>query len=104
MPSALVARCGAKRRVPRSFEPEFQGTGASPLKVPSSFSSLEETSLKKSSPELFEDDLESASCSVTFVTVKKFSDLEKSKTAPNCLPACRKYAIHGLKPNAFLVE
>jgi hypothetical protein len=90
--------------VPRSFEPEFQGTGASPLKVPSSFSSLEETSLKKSSPELFEDDLESASCSVTFVTVKKFSDLEKSKTAPNCLPACRKYAIHGLKPNAFLVE
>ena len=51
---------------------------------------------KKSSPELFEDDLESASCSVTFVTVKKFSDLEKSKTAPNCLPACRKCAIHGL--------
>ena len=96
MPSALVARCGAKRRVPRSFEPEFQGTGASPLKVPSSFSSLEETSLKKSSPELFEDDLESASCSVTFVTVKKFSDLEKSKTAPNCLPVSRKCAIHGL--------
>jgi len=51
----------------------------------------------------FRDDLESASCSVTFVTVKKVSDLEKSKTAPNCLPVSRKRAIQGLKPNAFLV-
>ena len=85
MPSALVARCGAKRRVTRSFEPEFQGTGASPLEGPvvvlffggDEFEKIERT---------FRDDLESASCSVTFVTVKKFSDLEKSKTAPNCLP------------------
>ena len=52
--------------------------------------------MKKVEWEHFEDDLESASCSVTFVTVKKFSDLEKSKTAPNCLPVSRKCAIHGL--------
>ena len=87
----------------RSFEPEYQGTGASPLEGPVVLFFGGDEFLKNRC-KTFRDDLESASCSVTFVTVKKVFDLEKSKTAPDCLPVSRNSAIHGLKPIAFLVE